>query len=334
MQFTSPRLSGSQRLSGLAKSRSVGDPARASDLLEGPVVAILNPSAGTAREADWLREELASITDAEIRATEKAGDGIRMAREAVAGGAALLIAAGGDGTLHEIANGMAPDFDRCALALIPMGTGNDTARSLGLPLDPEQALKLLAEGRLGAIDLMRIDHDGSTTYALNAATGGMGGQVNESMPEDIKDRWGPLAYARAAASVLPDLPVHEVTIEVDGDNRANLQLVSLVVANGEFAARGVCVAPGARVSDGSLSVHAILDSSLPELLSLIPPILRGDVPEHDNYLHWRCKSLRVKASEGMSLSADGELIEATDMEFSVLPGALRVLGAASEQTEA
>ena len=250
-----------------------------------------------------------------------------IAADAIARGIRLIIVVGGDGTLHEVVNGMAPDFGAAVLGVVPHGTGNDAVRSLGIPVDPDEAVGRIRSGIAQSVDLIQITNDNETRYAVNVATGGMGGVVSDSMPGEMKDRWGPLAYARAAASALPNLPVYDMEIQRDDGPVERYRAVSLVVGNGPYAARGVCVAPGAVMDDGRLSVHLVTESGAGDLLALIPWIMRGEVPERDNYHYWQCERLAVRVSDPMGVSLDGEMVEGQDFLFRCIPSAIHVLGA-------
>lgn len=288
---------------------------------------ILNPNAGSAPDEAWVREALAFLPDVSVSITRASGDATTYAREAVAAGAPLVVVIGGDGTVNEVVNGLAGGLRNCELGIIPAGTGNDSARALGIPLKPDEAAALLRYPESHVVDLIEVTDGDTNTLALNAVTGGMGGVVNESMPEDLKERWGPLSYARAAVSVLPELPVYDCRIIIDGKPPEQLRLVSVVVANGEFAARGVCVAPGARMDDGLLSLHVIRESGVTELAALIPAILRREVPDHDNYHVWTCRDVTVEVDGGMTVSVDGEPRDVDRIRYRILPSVLTIRGA-------
>lgn len=290
------------------------------------VVIVVNPKAGSGVDLTWVRRAFSFLGDHSVQVTARRGDATRLARKAVEAGAELIVAVGGDGTLHEIVNGMAPDFGGARLGIVPLGTGNDAARSLGVPLRVDSAVQRLGRKGSHLIDLIEVELDGTRTFALNAATAGLGGVVNEAMTAELRARWGALAYARAAAGVIPQPPVHELTACIDDTGELDLRVVSLVVANGPYAARGVRVAPGARVDDGRLDVHIVLESTPAELIALIPPLLRGRIPDEDHYLTWRCEDVRIHASRELPVSVDGELAEATTMRFRVRPACLRVAG--------
>lgn len=295
-------------------------------------VVIVNPNAGAGASAEELRDRLGFLRDPEVRETQSAGDARSIAAEAVEQGASAIVAVGGDGTLNEVVNGMASGFGWCRLGVVPAGTGNDTARSLGLPLDLEAAIRHLADAvergpaRSARVDLIEVELDGVCSWALNTATGGFGGAVNEEMTEDVRDLWGPLAYARAAASVANEPPVHDVVVSIDGRGEEALSVISLVVANGSVAAHGIPVAPEASMWDGRLAVHAVLETGLVERLAIAAALLGESVPDHEAYRSWACERVTVRCLEGFPVSLDGELADATEMRYRVAPSALTILG--------
>ncbi len=126
----------------------------------------------------------------------------RLAREAADNGCGVLIAAGGDGTLNEVLNGMAPHADRLQVGLLPLGTGNDFAKMLDLPEALDDCIDVLREGHVRPTDLVRVTTD-EVRYFINVSAGGFSGTVNEKMTPEIKESWGPLAYLRCAAEALP-----------------------------------------------------------------------------------------------------------------------------------
>jgi diacylglycerol kinase (ATP) len=284
---------------------------------------IVNPRAGGVVGTSTLSEALEPLRPARVVETTGPGHARSLASEAAQSGVALIVVVGGDGTLHEVVNGLEPSAS-CALGIIPAGTGNDTARSLGIPLDHDEAVRLIAGGEAHPTDLISVEVDGEEEYAINAACGGFGGAVNERMTDELKERWGPLSYIRTAADALTDIPVYRVRLRVDDGEEEELSLHSLVVANGPFAARGVSVAPGAQPDDGRLAVHAVVEATLTELLSMVPGAVRGEVPASDHYRVWSCSHVDVSSSEPMDVSVDGELRSGSHFRYEVIRGGLRV----------
>lgn len=296
-------------------------------------VVIVNPGAGGGVSAEDLRGRLDFLGEPTIRETRASGDARRIARESIERGAAMIVVVGGDGTLNEALNGMAPDFDACPLAIVAAGTGNDAVRSLGLPLDTDEAIESLrravenAGGEPSArVDVMAVRHDGRRSWALNAATGGFGGAVNRAMTDEVRDLWGPLAYARAATEVASEPPVYQIAVSLDGAAEERLEAISVVVANGSLAAHGVPVAPGAVMDDGRLAVHAVLEAGPVDRLAIAAALLVGARPDHEAYRSWTCRRVEIRCDAGFPVSVDGELLDARDMAYEVVPSAITILG--------
>ncbi len=286
-------------------------------------LVIVNPGAGGVASGATLAQTLDPLRPAHVVEATGPGHARVLAREAARSGATRIVVVGGDGTLHEVVNGLEAS-PSCALGIIPAGTGNDTARSLGIPLEHDEAVLLIAKGEAHPTDLISVEVDGKEEYAINAACGGFGGEVNERMTDELKARWGPLAYIRSAGDALTDIPVHRVRVRIDGGEEEELVVLSLVVANGPFAARGVCVAPGARPDDGRLSVHAVLQAPIVELLAVVPGVLKEEVPESDHYKVWRCRHIDVSSEDTLDVSVDGELRSGRRFRYEVVRGGLRV----------
>lgn len=288
-----------------------------------PTTIIVNPRAGGGGDGGVRKGSLGPLRPARVVVTTGPGHARFLAAQAARDGAERIVVVGGDGTLHEVVNGLEPHA-ACALGIVPDGTGNDTARSLDIPMDTDEAVCLIVDGEARPADLVAVEVDGRGERAVNAACGGFGGEVNERMTDDLKERWGPLAYLRSAGDTLTDLPLYRVGLRVDDEEEEALALHSLVVANGPFAARGVRVAPGAVPDDGQLAVHAVLQAPVMELLSMVPALLRGEVPESECYRVWRCGRVEVVCDGVMEVSVDGELRTGRRFRYEVIPGGVRV----------
>jgi diacylglycerol kinase (ATP) len=270
-----------------------------------------------------LADALEPLRPLRLAETTGPGHATELAREAAAQGVERILVVGGDGTLHEVVNGLDLPAS-CTIGLLPAGTGNDLARSLGIPLDVEDAIEVVRAGEAHATDVMTVDVDGLAEVAVNAACGGFGGEVNARLTQELKDRWGPMAYVKASLDALREIPVHQLRLRFDDRDVAELPVHSLVIANGAYAAHGVCVAPGARPDDGVLAVHAVLPRPLKDLLAVAPAVLRGEVPDADHYRVWTCEVVTVEARETLEVSVDGELRSGRRFRYEARPGALRI----------
>lgn len=294
------------------------------------VCVILNPKAGSAGAADALleavrAEQASGAASFAVRETARSGHALELAAEAVAEGFGLVVAAGGDGTVNEVVNGLAPSPRPAALAVVPLGTGNDLARTLALPEEPGAALERAVRGARRRIDLIRVTSSDGTVYAINACAGGFTGEVNEAMTGGLKRTWGPLAYLIGAARALPDLADYGTRLAWDGGPLEPAEAFNIVVANGRTAAGGRAVAPQANPEDGLLDVAVVRGGSALEMAGLAADFLAGTYLENEHVLFRRARRLRVEARPGMWFSVDGELLASAPATFEVVPRALEVV---------
>lgn len=288
----------------------------------------VNPSAGSVTEtllqALRLRPDIDVVDVDGPEATREA------AAEAAREGIALVVAAGGDGTVHEVANGLMTvgeeAQDRPMLGILPLGTGNDLARTLGLSLDEGIGLiDSFPDAEHCPLDLICVSDPGGSRYAVNVCAGGFTGQMNEIMTEEMKGTWGPLAYLLGAAKVLPDLSTYHTTITWEDGEPERVDAFNIVVANGRTAGGGHPVAPRANPTDGLLDVVVVRTGSALDIARLATRVFAGDYLSDDQILYRRVQQVRVESKPGMWFNVDGELHTQEPVSFTVVPGALRVL---------
>lgn len=234
----------------------------------------------------------------------------------------MVVGAGGDGTLNEVINGVRENAGEACVGLIPLGTGNDFARTLGLPTDLEAALEVLRAGHTQAIDLVRVTSD-KIRYFLNVSAGGFSGLVDEKLTPKMKKTWGPLAYLRSAAAALPELRAYRTTLAFDNSESLTLDLYNVVVANGRYVAGGTLIAPEALIDDGLLDIILIQKRSAPELALLAAQVVVGAHLSSDAIVFRRAAKLTVNSKPGMWFNVDGELVGNEPACFEILPRALR-----------
>ncbi|HWN42396.1 MAG TPA: diacylglycerol kinase family protein [Thermoanaerobaculia bacterium] len=285
---------------------------------------IVNPNAGSVEDLGILEAALGRLPGSRICRTEEAGDAERLAREAVRDGADLVVAAGGDGTLNEVVNGLSEDFGKARLGLLPLGTGNDFARSIGVPDDLESALALLESGSARFVDVARATIGETGRCFVNMSAGGFSGEVSERASE-AKDLWGPLAYMRGAIGALPELKGFLTTITLNGAETLRLETYNIVVCNGRYVASGIPAAPTAVLDDGLLDVLIAPMTTIPQLAVLIPQVLLGRHLESDLLLFRRATRVEIECDPPMGFNVDGELIGEGTARFEILPRALQVI---------
>lgn len=281
---------------------------------------ILNPQSGSSD-----RREFISRLDGVCHEMAEAGQGEERTRRAIDSGATRVIAAGGDGTISEVVRGMMAAKGQATLGIFPMGTGNDLARTLAIPDDPEEAIKCLETGSVRSIDVIRVTSAGRVTHAVNACAGGFSGQVDERISSDLKSTWGPLAYLLGAASTLPDLTHFETTLEWDDGSVESIHALNVIVANGRTVGGGKRVAPLANPEDGLLDVVTVEVASVPRLAEVAARLLAGNYLDSELVHFRRARRLRVSSEPGMSFNVDGDLFTREPVVFEVLPKAINVI---------
>ncbi len=289
---------------------------------------IINPKAGSVEAADLsIAHDAPGIEVVEVETEDETRDAATAAARA---GIRTVVAAGGDGTLHLVVNGLMAvgetAGERPDLGLIPLGTGNDFARTLGLPLgDVAGCLTCLPEGPRRALDLIRYAHEGRSGYAVNVCAGGFSGTVGDTLTPEFKASWGPLAYLVGAAKLLPDLTDYRTEIMWDGGPAESIDAYNVVVANGRTAAGGQPVAPRANPEDGLLDVVVVRAGSALDIARLAALVLAGDYITDDAIVFNQVRSVRIHSTPGMWFNVDGELRTNAPISFEVVPAALNVI---------
>lgn len=285
---------------------------------------ILNPHAGSVQDVKHVETAVQRLEGVTVRTTERPGDGLHIAREAIEQGCEFVVAAGGDGTINEVVNGLACHFDRAVLGVLPVGTGNDFARSIDVPTEIDAAVDLLLRRQTRPLDVVRVTSD-NVRHFINVSAGGFSGLVDEKLTEELKRSWGPLAYLRSAAEALPDLTDYHTFLTFDDDEQCEVKTYNIVIANACYVAGGIPIAPDALLDDGLVDVLVIPAASMPQLALLVPQVLLGQHLSSDLITFRRARKVRVEARPGMWFNADGELVGNQPATFEVVPKALQVV---------
>jgi diacylglycerol kinase (ATP) len=287
-------------------------------------VIVLNPVAGSVGAVDELKEKFRRVKDGEVRVTTKPGDAEDFSREAVDRGCDLIVAAGGDGTLNSVINGIGERIRDVSVGLVPLGTGNDFARSLNLPKAVDESIELLERRRTRQIDLVRVTSD-RTRYFVNVSAGGFSGIVDEKLTPEMKATWGPLAYLRGAAKALPELSAYRTEMLLDDSEQIALNLYNVIVANGRYVAGGIPIAPEAVVDDGLLDIILIPERPAAQIALLMAQIFLGEHLKNDAIVFRRAAKLAVNSHPGIWFNVDGELVGNEPALFEVMTRALRIV---------
>lgn len=285
---------------------------------------ISNERAGRGRETGRIVESLARDFGYDVYKSTGRDDLPALARGAVDKGYERIVVAGGDGTISRVLNGVAPDFNRISLAVLPFGTGNDLARSLNIPFDEKGMRDYLARDHEPVpMDLFYAQH-ASSHYCVNAANGGFGGRIAAEVAQEHKTQWGALAYWLTAISGMFEWQAYHAEIELE-DEAIDMRIVAIVVANGRFAGGGFPVAPDARLDDGILDVTII--PALP-VLELAAEGLSFAMHRHE--IHSRIQTRRsrrvtVRSEPTLPFSIDGEVETPMDVTFQIAEHAVRIM---------
>ncbi len=285
---------------------------------------IVNPAAAGGRVGkDWPRidERLKRAGfDPPRERTKAPGHASELAAAAVRDGADVVVAAGGDGTICEVVQGL-HDAGGGTLGILPLGTGNDAARTLGLPLDLEAAARVLLDGRRRRVDLMKLgDH-----VVFNAIGIGLLGSINVNAAA-IKVVRGIAAYLAAAAGTL--FTYTPIDIELD-DDRFHYAggMTILALHNGVTTGGGFRLTPGALADDGELDGCLVGPIGVPTRLARLAAALKGTLGEKPGSQAFRFRKLRLSTAVRIPSHLDGNPfhIEPPGVTIEVLPGALEVI---------
>jgi diacylglycerol kinase (ATP) len=290
----------------------------------GKTCIILNPSAGSVSDLDVVTARLKSLPNADLLLTSKTGSAARSAKTALKKGCDTIIAAGGDGTLNEVVNGIGENLGDARVGLIPLGTGNDFARTIGIPVELETAIELILAGETRPVDLVRVTSD-EVRYFVNVSAGGFSGLVNEKLTPEMKKTWGPLAYLRGAAAALSELRAYRTTLAFDNTESLVIDLYNVVVANGRYVAGGTLIAPEALIDDGLLDIVLIPKGPATEMAMLAAQIGMGNHLSSESVVFRRAAKVTVNSKPGMWFNVDGELVGNEPARFEILPRALRFI---------
>jgi len=294
---------------------------------------LVNPAAanGSARRRwpELARRAAAAGLVGDALFSERPGHLAELAAAAAAGGATRIVAVGGDGTVHEVVDGLlrssrAADLE---LAVLPLGTGRDFARSLRIPARADAAIEVALHGDLRTIDVGRATYTTAggevEAHFANFAGAGISGGIARRANTTTKVLGGKASFLLATVAVFSRWRPAEMTVEIDGVSR-RARLLEALAMNGDYTAGGMWIAPEAAPDDGSFDVVLIGDFSKAEFVTTFPKIYRGRHVSHAKVEILRARQLRVDASPPLPIVLDGEQPGTTPVSFELVPSALRV----------
>mgnify|MGYP002780612403 CR=1 FL=1 len=281
---------------------------------------------------DALREAVATMRGRgialHVRVTWEQGDAARFVAEAIEGGVATLIAAGGDGTLSEVATTLAgrdsPAAALPTLGLVPLGTANDFAAAAQLPDTPLAALELIARGTARPIDLLRITADGAEHWCANLASGGFGTQVTLETDEGLKKMLGGLAYLVTGIGKLGRIEHVAAALQGPGFEWSG-DFIALGLGNGRQAGGGQALCPDACIDDGLLDVTVVPDLEGEVGATVATLVTQGQHAALERVaVRARLPWLEIRAPRALTLNLDGEPVQADAFRIECVPARVRM----------
>lgn len=300
----------------------------------GRLCLVVNPHAGGRGSHGRLRRITAALDaqgiEHDVELTAGPGDAVRITRRRVEGGCRFVVAVGGDGTVHEVVNGLLDDAGRpvaddAVLGIVAAGSGSDYIRSLDIPSGAAAAVARLAGDRVQRVDAARIRYtDGgglaATRCFANIAEVGLGAST-AVRAERLPRRLGQSRYLVAFWAVLPSYRVGAARVEVDGELAYEGRAVNVVVANARYFGGGMHISPRSRPDDGVLEL-LVLRGRKTDSFTMLPKVYRGRHLPDPGMVELRGHSFRVESDGSLDVEADGEVLGSAPVTVDVLPGAL------------
>lgn len=256
-----------------------------------------------------------------VRRTAGEGDARRLARSAAGGRWDVVVAAGGDGTVNGVVNGLARVSPGPALAVVPLGTANDFARGLGIPLDISDALRVAAEGRQISVDVARVNR----RCFINVSTGGFGAGTARNAGRGLKRLLGGVAYVLRGARNLLDFRVCHAAFRIDGRIVHDGAFILFAVGNARQTGGGTMVTPLANVDDRRLDVTLVRGMSRLRFIALLPSLRAGRHLNHKGVSSYRARRVEVRTRGKVGVNADGEPVAGPIFRYDLLEHRLPVM---------
>ncbi len=284
---------------------------------------ILNPISGRGRGAreretlsKFMNEAQSSNFKWELVETTMENGAESLARKAVQNGVDLVVAAGGDGTINQVVNGIAGT--NTILGVLPLGTGNDFARAIGVE-KIAVAMHTLLHGKTKRIDLGQADE----RLFINIAGCGFDAIVGETANNRFRQLQGTMAYV--AAMIYSLATFHAASFEIITDGvLLETKVMLCSVANAQSYGGGMLITPDAKLDDGLLDVFILKAVSKFEFLKTFPKVFKGTHVTHPSVEIIRAKKVEIKSDPIMPLFIDGELVGRTPSKFNIVPDAITI----------
>ncbi|MCC7237024.1 MAG: diacylglycerol kinase family lipid kinase [Bryobacterales bacterium] len=295
--------------------------------------AVINPRAANGRAAASWPRIVEQIGLVEALFTRHPRHAATLAAQLLDEGFERILAVGGDGTISETMNGFFRDGQlinpAAEFGILPMGTGGDFQRTLGIP-DLETAVRTILAGKTRTIDAAHISylsHAGQheSRYFINLASFGMGGEVAIRAKNLLSGLSGKLAFMYATVEVFFRYHAKTVELSLDGGPAATHRILNIALGNGRYHGGGMHACPRARLDDGMLDVTVIEALGMFTLAKDLPVLYSENIYKHPKVHHARASCIRATAPGKVSIEVDGEAVGTLPIEVRVLPRAIKVL---------
>jgi len=284
---------------------------------------VVNPNGGNGRTLRAWKLIEAEFPDAKPYFTSKPRDGTHQAQNALRDGCHVVAAVGGDGTVNEVANALIGTEG--SLAVIPVGTGNDYAKTIRSPIDPLEAAQLayegtpklvdvgMAEGHRHFVNIAGVGFDAEVMIRFNHP-----GAFTRALPVKVR-------YYLSILKTFAKYKGVKATLTLDGQEQVVENLLLLAVGCAEYYGAGMHMLPGADLTDGLFDLAWGQDVRLAELNKLMALIYKGEHIGHSNVRTARCSRVVIESQPGTTFHLDGDVTGETPVTFSVSPHSLRVV---------
>ena len=296
-----------------------------SDCAPRPLTALLLINENSRNGKASREQAKASLLSHRIEVIEPAKDDHRSSSDlirAYADGIDLVIIGGGDGSLNAAAAGLISSG--LPLGVLPLGTANDFARTLGISSDLQQAVKIIAAGHRRAIDLGEVNGH----LFFNVSSIGFSATLARHLTAESKKRWGTFGYALAAFKLLKQSRPFSASLEHDGVTE-KVKTVQVSVGNGRFYGGGMTIEQSAAPDDGRLDVYSLEIAHGWQMIALLPALRRGTHGRWRRVRTFSTTALTLTTRRPHDINADGELIGRTPARFTIKAKAIQVFAPAS-----
>ncbi|MFH1159532.1 MAG: diacylglycerol kinase family protein [bacterium] len=299
---------------------------------------IFNPVAGGGK-AKKLKSQLVSELERRfgknylLMETSRQGDAIIFAREAAEGGARIIIAVGGDGTINEVINGLIgnrkPVNDQCELGIVNCGSGSGVAQTLGLPGSISDQLNLICKSAAKVMDVGFVTYKDRNDRCcerlfISECQVGIGGSVVSRVGMKLKHFGGRIAFGLVALSHLFHYKASQMTMTLDQQPAESKKLIGVTIGNGIYCAGGMRLTPGGRTDDGLLDVLQIHEMNLLKRFLNFGKVYAGS-HIHSNYFSIsKVKEISIDSEQPVWIESDGELLGKTPCTVGIIPGAMKI----------